>query len=47
LLKQKTKAKSGEDGWEDGQCGLVKEKSDCGASRVLILINVEEAEQIM
>ncbi len=44
LLKLKPITKSREDGREDGQCGLVKEKSDCSATRALIPMQVEEAE---
>ncbi len=45
LSKLKRITKNREDGREDGRCGLVKEKSDRGATRGLILMHVEEAEQ--
>jgi hypothetical protein len=44
FVKTKTITKTGEDGQEDGQCGLVKVKSDCGATRGLIPMHVEKAE---
>ena len=45
FVKTKTITKTGEDGWEDGQCGLVKEKTDRGATRGLIPMHLEKAEQ--
>ncbi len=45
LLKLKQITKSGEDGRLDGQCGLVREKSDDSATQGLIPIHEEEAER--
>jgi hypothetical protein len=45
FVKTKTITKTGEDGQEDGRCGLVKEKNDYGVTRSLIPMHVEKAEQ--
>jgi hypothetical protein len=45
FVKTKTITKTGENGREDGRCGLVKEKSDHSATRGLISMNVENAER--
>jgi hypothetical protein len=45
FVKTKTITKTGEDGREDDLCGLVKEKSDRSATRDLIPMHMEKAEQ--